>query len=255
MANGNSISTCHNMTKILVISDIHANYSALQAVLNDAPDYDSVWCLGDLVGYGPDPNDCIQEIRNLPKLVCLLGNHDAAVLGNIDIDAFNREASISAVWARENLEVENVRFLQKLPDFNVVGDVTLVHGSPRNPVWEYLLDTYSAEENFNYFDTKCCFVGHTHIPLVYYRDNWDARVHLKQFQDGNTFQIGSRAILNPGSVGQPRDYDPRAAYAIFDVEKRQWESHRVSYDIQAVQKRILDAGLPARHAERLLTGW
>jgi len=255
MANGNSILTCLDMTKILVISDIHANFSALQAVLNDAPDYDAVWCLGDLVGYGPDPNECIEEIRRLPGLVCLLGNHDAAVLGQIDTDSFNREASIAAIWTRNNLNMENEQFLQQLPDYFVVGDVTLAHGSPRNPVWEYLLDTYSAEGNFNYFDTLCCFVGHTHIPLIYYMSSDDHKVHLKQIQDETTLQISSRSILNPGSVGQPRDYDPRAAYAIYEVETKQWESHRVAYDIQAVQKRILDAGLPARHAERLLTGW
>lgn len=243
------------MTKILVISDVHANHTALQAVLDAAGDFDGVWCLGDLVGYGPDPNECIQTIKELPDLVCLLGNHDAAVLGKIDIDSFNQEARLAAIWTLQQLDEENLDYLRQLPDYVVDQDVTLVHGSPRNPVWEYILDIYSAEENFKYFDTPICLVGHTHIPLVYQKVEGNPKVRLIQFQEGSIYKVTSRAILNPGSVGQPRDYDPRAAYAIFDLEAKQWESHRISYDIQSVQDRIHEAGLPARHAERLSVGW
>ena len=244
------------MSKILVISDIHANYAALTAVLEDAPSFDGVWCLGDLVGYGPDPNDCVQLIRKQPNLVCLLGNHDSAVLGNIDVESFNREARIAALWTRDHVTEENLEYLSHLPAYVVVDhSVTLVHGSPRNPVWEYLLDIYSAEENFNYFDTPICLVGHTHIPLVFFVDPKTQKIRLRQIQSGSVHRITTRAILNPGSVGQPRDYDPRAAYAIFDTQTREWDCHRVAYDIQSVQERIYAAGLPRRHAERLTSGW
>jgi len=243
------------MTKILVVSDIHANLNALEAVLSDAKNYDGVWCLGDLVGYGPDPNECIQIIRFLPNLVCLLGNHDAAILGQIDVESFNREASQSALWTRRSMCAESLEYLKTLPETVVEQGVTLAHGSPRNPVWEYLLDIYTARDNFGYFNTKTCLVGHTHVPLTYQLSENSQVVTLKQFTGNTIHPINTRAILNPGSVGQPRDYDPRSSYAIYHLEEQRWESHRVEYDIHAVQKRILAAGLPARHAERLEMGW
>ncbi len=243
------------MTKILVISDIHANRNALEAVLEDAGDFDGVWCLGDLVGYGPDPNECIQRISTLPNLVCLLGNHDSAVLGNIGIESFNREASIAAVWTREHLNPNSLEYLHSLPEFVETQGVTLAHGSPRNPVWEYLLDIYTAQDNFSYFTTQVCLVGHTHIPLAYILVEEQQKVILKQFQIGEHLQINQRTILNPGSVGQPRDYDPRASYAIYHLEENLWDCRRVAYEIESVQQRIITAGLPPRHAERLSLGW
>jgi predicted phosphodiesterase len=242
--------------KILVISDIHANLTALEAVLNDAGKVDGVWCLGDLVGYGPDPNECIERIRFLPNVLCLIGNHDAAALGIINVESFNRDASIAALWTRDHLTVASRKYLESLPErLTTEYDVELVHGSPRNPVWEYLLDIYTAEDNFQFFKSRYCFVGHTHLPLAYICREGGKRVLLRQLKDGERLQLGERAILNPGSVGQPRDYDPRSAYAIFDTETKIWETHRVEYDILVVQKRILDAGLPTRHAERLAAGW
>ena len=243
------------MKKILVISDIHANKPALEAVLEDAGQFDAAWCLGDLIGYGPDPNECIKIIRSLPNLVCLMGNHDAAVLGQIGVESFNHEASQAAIWTKETLTEESMAYLRELPEMQTVEDATLAHGSPRNPVWEYLLDTYTAEDNFNFFETRICLVGHTHIPLAYMQIEGQASVILRQFQADEKLFITDRTILNPGSVGQPRDYDPRAAYAIYKPEENIWESHRVEYDIESVQQRILEAGLPQRHAERLAFGW
>jgi predicted phosphodiesterase len=150
------------MKRILVISDIHANLSALQTVLQKAGEVDETWCLGDLIGYGPEPNECIEAITSLSNMKCLLGNHDAAATGQIDLSTFNREAGISSLWTRQQLSQESMAFLKSLPDKLAVSkDVTLVHGSPRNPVWEYLLDIFSATENFSFFETQICLVGHT----------------------------------------------------------------------------------------------
>ena len=240
---------------ILVISDIHANLAALEAVLKDAGDVDGVWCLGDLVGYGPDPNECIARIRMLPNLVCLFGNHDAAALNQIDIEAFNAEAKLSIQWLFSALSQESINFLRTLPEKKEMERVTLVHGSPRNPVWEYILDLKTARKNFDYFGTPFCFLGHTHLPLSYQLDGRQVGVNLTVSEPSVPHSMRERAMFNPGSVGQPRDHNPLASYALFDPDKNTWENRRISYDIASVQKRILDAGLPHRHALRLAEGW
>jgi len=240
--------------RILVLSDVHANLTALEAVLAAAGTVDAVWCLGDIVGYGPDPRQCIEVIQSQPNLLCVLGNHDAAALDQIALEAFNYEAQQSIRWLRSELTHAHRGFLESLPDKLVTGDVTLAHGSPRNPVWEYLLDPFTATENFDSFDTAYCFVGHTHLPLAYvYRS--DGQVTREPLEGDAPLYLTARAILNPGSTGQPRDHDPRAAYAIYDDEQRTWQPCRVAYDVRAVQRRILSAGLPERHAMRLLQGW
>jgi diadenosine tetraphosphatase ApaH/serine/threonine PP2A family protein phosphatase len=240
--------------RVLVISDIHANLTALETVLADAGSFDGVWCLGDLVGYGPDPNECIQRVRGLPNLVCLLGNHDAAVLGQLDVNAFNREAQVSMQYMQRMISAENLAFLAELKEMQTLDDVTLAHGSPRNPIWEYLLDIYTATVNFKAFSTSACLVGHTHIQIVYEQSE-DGQVTWKAPHPGEIIPFRHRTICNPGSVGQPRDLDPRAAYALFDLETRTWETRRVPYDITYVQERIREAGLPLRHALRLSEGW
>lgn len=240
--------------RILVISDVHANITALDAVLENAVSIDAVWCLGDLVGYGPDPNESIRRIREIPNLVCLLGNHDAAALGRIDLESFNREARISAEWMRSKITADNLDYLRSLPERVEINEVTLTHGSPRNPVWEYLLDIYTARESFKHFQTPFCFVGHTHLPVAYLQQaNGDAQFRV--LTHVNEIKLIDKAILNPGSVGQPRDHDPRAAFAIFDTEEKIWRPQRVVYDISSVQDRISSAGLPYRHAMRLVQGW
>ena len=240
--------------QILVISDIHANFTALDAVLADAGQVDAVWCLGDLVGYGPDPEVCVERIRQLPNTVCLLGNHDAAVLGKLDQEAFNHEANISVSWTRGQLSPASLGYLQGLRTRVETQNVTLSHGSPRNPIWEYLLDINTVLSNFSFFKTPICIVGHTHIPIIY-AHNGNGTVDWSIPQPGVLTPIQGRAILNPGSVGQPRDRNPMAAYAIYHSDENSWEARRVEYDIASVQKRISAAGLPFRHAARLMDGW
>ena len=154
-----------------VISDIHANLTAFQAVIQDAGTVDATWCLGDVVGYGPDPNECVALLRSLPGLTCLVGNHDAAALGEIDLAAFNRDASLSSQWTRAALTPENLDFLRGLQETLVNEQVTLAHGSPRNPIWEYILDIYTAWSNFEEFSQKVCIIGHSHIPLAFLQNN------------------------------------------------------------------------------------
>lgn len=241
--------------RILIISDIHANLTALEAVLADAGQIDAAWCLGDLIGYGPDPNDCVQRVRELANLKCIIGNHDAAVLNHIDVDTFNPEARQAIEWTGKALNDGSLSFLRSLPEKITTGPVTLSHGSPRHPVWEYLLDTRTATLNFEHFETPFCFVGHTHLPIIYHLNNGTHTAHMDIPEPGTKKLLKPRAILNPGSVGQPRDRDARASYAIYENEENTWEYCRVAYDIPAVQERMTAAGLPARHIQRLSAGW
>jgi len=158
--------------RILVISDIHANLTALETVVEEAGKVDAVWCLGDIVGYGPDPNECVELIRNLPNVACIIGNPDAGVVNHINVDSFNPEARYALVWTQSKLSQENLAFLRGLPQRLAIQDVTLAHGSPRQPVWEYVLNIQTATQNFDFFQTPLCFIGHTHLPVIYsYIDN------------------------------------------------------------------------------------
>ncbi len=241
--------------RILIISDIHANLTALEAVLEHAGEVDGTWCLGDLVGYGPDPNECVEKIRTIPNLTCLLGNHDAAVIDQMDAATFNPEARISIEWTVQQLSPENLEYLAQLRNRIVIENVTLVHGSPRSPTFEYLLDTHLATINFAYFETSFCFVGHTHLPAQYLLGTGQGHASLIIPQPNQVVRLAARSIINPGSVGQPRDRDPRAAYAIFETQNNSWDYRRVPYDIQSVQKRMKNHKLPERHIQRLSAGW
>jgi diadenosine tetraphosphatase ApaH/serine/threonine PP2A family protein phosphatase len=244
------------MTKVLVISDVHANITALEAVLADAGTVDEVWCLGDIAGYGPDPNECLERIRALPGLTCMMGNHDYAVSGAMPLDVFNVDAKKALLKQREMVTNGNKEFLRTLSqEPQMRRGVTLVHGSPRDPIWEYIMNTLVARVNLDFFETPWCLVGHSHFQAIfqYHADTDEMSIEVPG--PAEKYELKERAILNPGSVGQPRDRDPRAAYAILDPEAKSWEPHRVEYDIKSVQKRILDAGLPPRHAERLAGGW
>jgi diadenosine tetraphosphatase ApaH/serine/threonine PP2A family protein phosphatase len=241
--------------RTLIFSDIHANLTALEAVLAEAGGVEACWFLGDLVGYGPDPNECIERVSALPGLICLLGNHDAAAVDQIDVDTFNPEARFSLEWTRKELTPENYSFLEKLPLIYADDLVTTAHGSPRSPVFEYLLDNQMATENFPHFLTPFCFVGHTHLPSQFQMSNGDLYARLSIPRANTDFILQPRTIINPGSVGQPRDRDPRAAYAIFDSETSLWSYRRVPYHIPEVQSRMRKAGLPERHVMRLEIGW
>ena len=239
--------------RILVISDIHANLTALDAVLSDAGEFDAAWCLGDLVGYGPDPNECIAKVRALPNLRCIIGNHDAAALDQIDTKTFNLEARQALEWTQKTLTETSVSFLSSLQQKIEINNVTLTHGSPRHPVWEYLMDSQTAALNFDYFSTPYCFVGHTHLPVVYTRE--EKKLVVYKPTPNNKITLSPRTIINPGSVGQPRDHDPRAAYVIYNPGENTWDYRRLTYDIPAVQTRMADAQLPERHIVRLQAGW
>ncbi len=243
--------------RILVLSDIHANLTALQAVLQAAGPVDAVWCLGDLVGYGPNPNEVVETIRAQPNLLCVAGNHDVAIADlDMDIRAFNAQAQASVRWQRANLSEENRRYLYHLPRQPQIQEpVTLAHGSPRDHLWEYILTARIADANFHEMETHLAFVGHSHLQLGFqYQAN--RRTHRISLRPGETLSLADRyLILNPGSVGQPRDEDPRAAFAIYDPDKQEWRPQRVEYDVRTTHDRILAAGLPSRHAKRLLHGW
>ena len=242
--------------RCLVISDLHANLPALEAVLKDAdaraPQYDIVWCLGDLVGYGPDPNECIDMLRSLPH-VCLAGNHDWAVMGKLDLNTFHDNAAWVVEWTQQNITPQNMKFLHARPEQSLQDDYLLAHASPREPIWEYITDVSVAEDNFDCTTALFCLVGHTHVPVLFVKDGRTAHVHVS-LPTANvpiTLKRDSRYIINPGSVGQPRDGDPRAAYAILDTTSGTWMPYRVEYPIHVVQERMRSLGFPLRMIERL----
>ncbi len=241
--------------RILVISDIHANLVALQTVLADAANsYDAVWCLGDLVGYGPNPNECIELVRSLPNLTCLTGNHDKAAIGEIDIAAFNLDARLAIHWTQQTLTQKSREYLISRPERVIYDKYTLVHASPRQPVWEYILDRHTARQNFAYFTTPYCVVGHTHIPIMYMESEGETVECRPNYDEILAFD-SERLIINPGSVGQPRDSNPDSAYAFLETGNDHWEYRRAPYDIAETQRRMADFDLPARLISRLQKGW
>jgi len=227
-------------------------------VLATAPDADEVWCLGDVVGYGPDPNECVELLRGR-KLTCVAGNHDLGAIGELDLTVFNADAREACEWTARALSEESRAFLQSLPRTAVAEHAFLAHGSPREPPLEYLLNVESARPNFEYFSAPICLVGHTHVPLVFTRSDEEHGRYRYQTVVPPIMQAldlqGLKAIVNPGSVGQSRDGNSDAAYMIFDPESLTVSQGRVAYDISITQTRILDAGLPSRLAARLSYGW
>jgi diadenosine tetraphosphatase ApaH/serine/threonine PP2A family protein phosphatase len=241
--------------KVLILSDIHGNRTALEAVLESAGKVDAVWCLGDIIGYGPDPNDCVAIVRELPNLICLRGNHDSAAIGLTERSKFNGSAQVVLEWTEDQLNPVHRQYLQSLSPRAVVDDVTLAHGSPRDPVWEYIMDVYTATANFEYFETPFCFVGHSHLPVLYYQKPGKELANVTFVYPGDSTVLPERSIVNPGSVGQPRDHDSRAAYTIFDTDEKSWTQHRVVYEISEVKERMMRAGLPVEYIQRLDMGW
>ncbi len=246
----------NNFVHILVVSDIHANFRALEAVLNDAGQFDQVWCLGDVVGYGPEPNECIERLRSF-DLVCLAGNHDMAVAGKTGLWDFSKDAQDVIFWTRHWLKTENLEWLGTLPDKPMAmgHGITIVHGSPRDPVWEYITDASVVKENLDLVETPVCLHGHTHYPVIF-RKRWDEWRILEEWPRSNTLLqlTPDRIFINPGSVGQPRDEDPRAAYALIDTEKMTLTFRRVQYDVAATQNLMKQAKFSSRLIRRLRFG-
>ena len=248
--------------RTLIISDIHANLVALEAVLaaTEASAIDQLWCLGDVVGYGPNPNECVALMKERATL-CLVGNHDWAALDRLDISDFNSEARQAILWTQEQLNEASRDFLNGLEGRrdDVHPDFTLAHASPRHPIWEYLLYPATAAENFPYFTTRFCLVGHTHKSVIFRQEEGQEDVVPLQPALNLALPIGTtegvRFIINPGSVGQPRDNDPRAAYAIYDDADGTMTFYRTPYDIAETQRRMAAANLPDRLIARLDYGW
>jgi diadenosine tetraphosphatase ApaH/serine/threonine PP2A family protein phosphatase len=237
-----------------VVSDIHGNLHALEAVLAALEPHppDEIWCLGDLVGYGARPNECCAQIETRAS-VCLVGNHDLAVRGAIDLEEFSGDAGTAARWTRDVLSADSLAFLERLEPQGMRADVSLFHGSARDPVWEYVLSDTAAIATIELTEAPVVLVGHSHVAL-----------HVQVYGNGFSGALSpagtevdlsrGRALINPGSVGQPRDGDPRAAYLLLDLDARTASFRRVEYDVERTQAEIREAGLPEMLATRLATG-
>jgi diadenosine tetraphosphatase ApaH/serine/threonine PP2A family protein phosphatase len=239
--------------RIGVVSDIHSNLVALRAVLDDMGPVDALWCLGDFVGYGPWPNECIDLLRER-DVQAIGGNHDLAAIGTISCEEFNGDAAFTARWTADALTPESRAYLESLEPMGEVDGVTLAHGSPREPVWEYMLSAGTAAAGFRAMSTDLCLVGHTHIPSLFVED--ESGVPEVSYMPGGSSSPAAprQRIVNPGSVGQPRDRDPRAAYLVYDTDAVELSWRRVDYDIKQVQKRMRKLGLPTFLTERLAYG-
>jgi len=240
-----------------IIADIHANLAAFAAVLTDIKrrgGVEEIWCLGDVVGYGPDPHQCIELLRQCNH-ICIAGNHDWAAIGKLSLSEFNPDAAAACRWTAEQLRSEDVGYLKNLPLVIEKEDFTLVHGSPREPIWEYLLSVSTARENFAYFKSQLCLVGHSHVPSIFKYTDETGACSFSPFSASVGLALGkTRLIINPGAVGQPRDGDPRASYAIFDSETRMVRLYRVLYDVNVTQARMVKHNLPMRLVSRLSRG-
>lgn len=238
--------------RVAVLSDIHANLVALDAVLAALGTIDAIWHLGDVVGYGPEPDAVVERLAG-QKASGVAGNHDLAALGGREIDWFNPEARAAMEWTRRRIGEPTRDWLRTLPTTRVQGDVTLVHGSPRDPVWEYVTSVPVARTNIETLETPYGLHGHTHVPVAWLER--DGRIEPIAPAAGSTLRLdGARALLNPGSVGQPRDGDPTASWLELDTDAAVATWRRVAYDVEAARAGFLDAGLPARLGDRLRHG-
>jgi diadenosine tetraphosphatase ApaH/serine/threonine PP2A family protein phosphatase len=240
--------------RVAVISDIHANLHALEAVLAaiDAEPPDELWCLGDLVGYGPRPNEVIEKVRRTAK-VCLVGNHDLGVIGGLELDEFSLDAAVVARWTQTVLLDEHRAFLESLSPEAKLEGVELYHASPRDPIWEYVVSEEIARDALEATVAPLVLVGHSHVALAI--GLVDSSLGGELAPDGTEIALDeARWLLNPGSVGQPRDGDPRAAWLELDFDRKTARFNRVSYDIARTQEELRERELPEALAERLAHG-
>jgi predicted phosphodiesterase len=240
--------------RIALISDVHGNLPAFEAVMAaiDASDSEEIWCLGDLVGYGAQPDECVALARERCD-VCLAGNHDLAVTGDIDIDDFSSTAATAARWTKEHISEEALGFLRSLAPADADREPGIYHASPRDPIWEYVLSTWQAHECMGAMGPRVGAIGHSHVALFFHRDESDST--------GATAPAGTQMdlsrgkwLINPGGVGQPRDGDPRAAWLLLDTDTWSATWNRVEYEIDRAADAIGRAGLPPVLGERLYSG-
>jgi diadenosine tetraphosphatase ApaH/serine/threonine PP2A family protein phosphatase len=243
--------------RLAAITDIHANLPALEAVLEaiDGADLEEIWCLGDVVGYGADPDACADLVRERCA-TCLVGNHDLAVLGALDIASFSEAAAEAVAWTREHVAERTLAMLRELEPVGAREGIGLFHASPRDPVWEYVLSAEQADACLDVQSERVTLIGHSHVSLFFERpDGGPGEIRGAQASDGALLDLAAGAwLVNPGSVGQPRDGDPRAAWLEIDTEAQTARFRRVPYDIERAAAAIAIAGLPKRLAERLRTG-
>lgn len=263
VSKSNSVNRKFNMARIAVLSDIHANLHAFEAVLNDIAkrNVDEIWCLGDIVGYGAFPSECIKLASENCSLI-LSGNHDLAVSGLLEISSFNWEAKVAIEWTSEKVEESDKSFLKSLDSMKILDlqgkRLVVSHGSPLNPVWEYVL-TYSDINRVFYFldenEAFACLHGHSH--LQFFASSEAEPPEISKGSGKMSLNLQNLYVINPGSVGQPRDYDWRAAYLIIDFkgEELNIEFLRVEYDVEEAARAIVEEGLPVFLASRLRAGY
>lgn len=245
--------------RVAVITDIHSNLPALEAVLADLgrEDPDEVWCLGDIVGYGADPDACAALVDEVVER-CLVGNHDLVVRGDIDIGYFAMSAGAAARWTVKVINDATREFLRPLSPLGEREGVGLYHASPRDPVWEYVLSVRQAADCLQVQRQRVSLIGHSHVACYFSRPNGDSTTEetIGEVASGGTeLEIAEgRWLVNPGSVGQPRDGDPRAAWLLLDTEAWTASFRRVEYPVETAAKAIVDAGLPRQLADRLFSG-
>ncbi len=241
--------------RALIVADVHANLEAFEAVIADARAQgwvDAIWSLGDIVGYGPQPTECVALLRDFTYLA-IAGNHDLAAIDAIGLEEFNSLAAQSAAWTKAQLSEHDRAWLAGLPRTVIEDDFTLVHGSLSDPVWDYLTTSADAAANFQLQTTPYCLIGHSHLPLAFVEIG--GKVTGSRLSGSTTIELGEeRMVANPGGLGQPRDGDPRACYALLDTDTRRLDFRRVQYEFEKTQAKMREAGLPKFLIERLQRG-
>ncbi len=244
--------------RYLIFSDVHSNLEALKAMIEFIKNrkFEQFIFLGDIVGYGANPNEVIEEIKKISPLYIVRGNHDKAVAGLTSLDYFNPVAALAVMWTSKNIKPDNLQFIKKLNrgPLKINEEMTICHGSPWDEDY-YMFNKFDAFEAFSIFDSRICFFGHTHFPAIHILKNDDVKtIYPGKFPSRLKIEDGNRYLINPGSIGQPRDGNPLSSFLIYDSKKKIITIHRIPYDISTAQSKILEAGLPQMLASRLSSG-